>query len=176
MRQIRTILAEVQAFEEEAHAILGIHETSKSRVILLEVTYERLSGLTLKQDELFRQALRCVENGLFRAAHVMAWCGFVDFLQMRLASDGFKKLRVARPKWQFKTLEDLREQYTDYQIIEASKQTALCTKSEMKALLGLLSRRNECAHPSNYFPGLNETLGYVSELFQRIETLQAKGY
>jgi hypothetical protein len=42
----------------------------------------------------------------------------------------------------------------------------------MKALHGLLNRRNECAHPSEYFPDLNQTLGYVSELFSRIEWLQ----
>ena len=44
----------------------------------------------------------------------------------------------------------------------------------MKALHGLLNRRNECAHPSDYFPDLNETLGYLSELFQRIEYLERR--
>jgi hypothetical protein len=44
----------------------------------------------------------------------------------------------------------------------------------MKALHGLLSRRNECAHASDYFPDLNETLGYVVELFQRIAYLQKR--
>jgi len=176
MNQIQTILAQVQTFRQEAHSILGVHETSKSRVVLLEETYGKLTGLSLKQDELFRQALRCVENSLFRAAHVMAWSGFVDFLQEELASDGFKKLRAARPKWQFQSLEDLREQYTEYAFIEASRDTGLCTKGEMKALMGLLSKRNECAHPSSYFPGLNEVLGYISELFHRIEVLQSKKY
>lgn len=42
----------------------------------------------------------------------------------------------------------------------------------MKALHGLLNRRNECAHPSEYFPDLNETLGYIGELFKRIKQLQ----
>ena len=176
MNHVRAILAQVQAFRQEAHSILAVHETSKSRVILLEDTYERVSGLSLKQDELFRQALRCVENGLFRAAHVMAWSGFIDFLQEKLASDGFKKLRAVRPNWKFKSLEDLREKYSEYAIVEACRDAGLCTKSETKALLGLLSKRNECAHPSNYFPGLNEALGYISELFSRIEVLQVKKY
>ena len=176
MHQIPTILAQVQGFQQEAHAILGAHETSKSRVILLEETYEKLTGFNLRQDELFRQALRCVENGLFRAAHVMAWSGFMDFLEDKVASDGFKKLRAARPKWRFKSLEDLREQFTEYAIIETSRVAGLCTKTEMKALLGLLNKRNECAHPSNYFPELNEALGYISELLQRVESLQAKVY
>jgi hypothetical protein len=44
----------------------------------------------------------------------------------------------------------------------------------MKALHGLLNRRNECAHPSDYFPNFNETLGYLAELFQRVAFLQNK--
>jgi hypothetical protein len=176
MDEIKTLVDQAQAFREHAHSILGIHEASKSRVVLLEDTYDKLGALSLKQDELFRQALRCVENSLFRAAHVMAWAGFSDFLEEKLASDGFRKLHAARLSWKFKTVEDLRETRTDHAIIEASKDAALCAKSEMKALLGLLSKRNECAHPGNYFPGLNETLGYISELFQRIETLRARRY
>lgn len=176
MDEIRAVVERVGLFEQEAHSILGMHEASKSRVVLLEDTYNDLGALSLKQDELFRQALRCVENSLFRAAHVMAWAGFVDFLEDKLASDGFKKLHGARPNWEFSTVDDLRERYTDHAVIEATKDARLCAKSQMKALLGLLSKRNECAHPSNYFPGLNETLGYVSELFQRIEILRAKPY
>jgi hypothetical protein len=50
----------------------------------------------------------------------------------------------------------------------------LCEKSERKALLGVLNKRNECAHPSDFYPGLNESLGYFSELLKRIETLRKK--
>ena len=170
------LLARAARFEAEAHALLGMHETSSSRVVLLENSYDNLKNLSILQDELFRQALRCVESGLFRAAHVMAWCGLVDYLADKFASDGFKKLRAARSKWLLNSKEDLLESQTDYALIEAARAVAICSKTEMKALHGLLSKRNECAHPSSYFPGLNESLGYVSELFQRIATLQKKPY
>lgn len=176
MLDLQAILARVEAFKQEAHTILGTHEASKSRVFLLDSSYSKLTGLSLKQDELFRQALRCVEHELYRAAHVLAWAGFIDFLEEKLASDGFQKLCAARQKWTFKSVDDLREQFTEYAIIEAAYASGLCAKSEMKALHGLLSKRNECAHPSNFYPGLNETLGYISELVQRVETLRAKRY
>ncbi len=176
MDEIRAVVERVRLFEQEAHSILGVHEASKSRVVLLEDTYNQLGTLSLKQDELFRQALQCMENSLFRAAHVMAWAGFVDFLEDKLESDGFKKLHAARSRWKFNTVEDLRERYSEHAIVEASRDAGLCGKNETKALLGLLTRRNECAHPSDYIPGLNETLGYISELFHRIETLRAKRY
>jgi hypothetical protein len=49
---------------------------------------------------------------------------------------------------------------------------SLYNKTTMKALHGLLNKRNECAHPSGYFPDFNETLGFIGELFKRIEKLQ----
>jgi hypothetical protein len=176
MDAVRTIIESALRFQEEAHSVLAVHEAAESRIVLLEDTYSKLAVLSLQQDDLFKQALRCLEGRLFRAAHVMGWAGFVDFLEGKLASDGFTKLRAARPKWTVKTVDDLREGYSDHATILAARDVGLCSKSEMKALLGLLNKRNECAHPSNYFPGLNETLGYMSELFKRIDTLRAKPY
>ncbi|TKJ32207.1 hypothetical protein CEE39_06110 [bacterium (candidate division B38) B3_B38] len=171
---ILELLKRVKAFEREAHNILSVHETSISRVILIEDTYKRLDALSIRQDELIRQALKCIEHKLFRAAHVMAWAGFMDFLEEKISSDGFKKLKGVRRNWIINTVEELREKVPEYQLIEATKDLKLCTKNEMKGLIGLLNRRNECAHPSTYFPGLNESLGYVSEILQRIENIQPK--
>ena len=98
----------------------------------------------------------------------------MDFLEEKLASDGLKKLRAIRPAWKVATVEELRETVVEFQLIEVTRDLGLCTKTEMKALHGLLNKRNECAHPSDYFPSLNESLGYVSEILQRIGQLQPK--
>jgi len=171
---ISKLLDRARAFEREAHQVLSVHESTPSRIVLLENTYKRLTALSVRQDELLRQALRCIENELFRSAHVMAWAGFMDFLEEKLASDGLKKLRAIRPGWKVATVEELRETVVEFQLIEATRDLGLCTKTEMKALHGLLNKRNECAHPSDYFPSLNESLGYVSEILQRIGQLQPK--
>lgn len=172
--EIQFFLERLHRFEKDAHVILSKLETSKSRIVNLEATYKRLLCLSLNQDELFRQSLRCIENELFRAAHVMAWAGFVDFLDEKLASDGFVKLKSSRPNWTFSVIEDLREISTEFARIDAAKVIGLSSKTEMKALHGLLNKRNECAHPSSYYPDLNETLGYISELLKRIEDLQKR--
>ncbi|MFZ2001974.1 MAG: hypothetical protein WAU73_21490 [Candidatus Sulfotelmatobacter sp.] len=99
MNELKLLLAKVKGFEQEAHALLATHEASGSRVVILEESYDKLTKLTLKQDELFRQALRCVEHKLFRAAHVLAWAGFMDLLEEKLASDGLVKLRAAKTAW-----------------------------------------------------------------------------
>lgn len=172
--QIPEVLSRVHAFEREAHRILSVHEAAPSRLVLLEDTYKKLGALSLHQDELLRQALRCIENELYRASHVMAWAGFMDFLEEKISSDGLVKLRGLRPSWKASSLEELRENVVEYQLIDAARDLGLCGKTEAKAMQGLLSKRNECAHPSPYFPGLNETLGYVSELLNRINQLRPR--
>ena len=147
MNELKLLLAKVKGFEQEAHALLATHEASGSRVVILEESYDKLTKLTLKQDELFRQALRCVEHKLFRAAHVLAWAGFMDLLEEKLASDGLVKLRAAKTAWKASSVEELRENVVEFQLIEAAKDLGLCTKTEMKALHGMLNKRNECAHP-----------------------------
>jgi hypothetical protein len=172
---IRDVSVRARAFIAEAHKILGVLEAAQqSRVAQLDQTYRRLSLLNLRQDDLMRQALRCAELGLFRAAHVMAWAAFMDYLEQKLASDGLVRLRTARPKWQGRTIEEMREYVPERQLVEVTQPLGLCTKNEMQALVSLLNRRNECAHPSDYYPELNETLGYISETLKRLERLATK--
>jgi hypothetical protein len=168
--QLRTI-----NFRDTARAIFSKYETSTARVITLSSSYSLLAKLSIRQEDLFRQSLRCIENDLYRAAHVLAWAAFIDFYEEKLSTKNFKKLHAAYPTWsQYKTVDDLRENVAEYQLIESGRKLRLLTKNETKALQGLLNKRNECAHPSNYFPGLNDTLGYVSELIQRTRYLQTK--
>lgn len=170
---ISDILERIDAFRNASRAALARVETSPARIITVEESYNRIAGLSIKQDDLFRQALRCVENELFRAAHVMAWAAFMDFFHNKLAEDGFVKLKTARPNWKLTAPEDLREQ-SDFHLIEAAKEIGFLRRTEHRALQGLLNRRNECAHPEDFYPGLNESLGYLSELIGRIKTLKTR--
>jgi hypothetical protein len=145
------LVAKVVSLNAEAQRILATHEAAPARTVTLETSYGRLGKLSLEQDELFRESLRAVEVELFRAAHLLAWAGFVDFLQNHLAADGLVALDAERPRWKAKSAEDLRE-HADYQVIEVGKEAGFYPKSVMKALHGLLNKRNESAHPSEYFP------------------------
>ena len=104
----------------------------------------------------------------------MAWAAFIDYFEERLASDGMSKMRSARPNWKYKSIEDVRENESEFELIKVGQSVGLCSKSQTKALHGLLNKRNECAHPSDYYPGLNDTLGFISEVLTRIEMLQGK--
>jgi len=172
---LRKMLLGLQAFEKEVHTLFAKYETSSSRLVDLTKTYSDLRDLSLKQDDLFRQALRCIEQGLFRAAHVMSWAAFMDFMEEKIVAKGFRRIHRLYSGWtNYKTVEDLREHVNEFQLIECAEKLALCTKTQTKALKGLLNKRNECAHPSDYYPELNESLGYISELFKRIGQIQAK--
>lgn len=169
---LQDLLSRVRSFEREAHLVLSRHEATVSRVITLEDTYRTLTGLSLHQDELFREALKCVENQLFRAAHVMAWAGFMDYLEEKMVSNYLAKINAVRPKWSITSVDDLREQAPERELIKVCREIKLFSKNEEKAFVGLLNRRNECAHPSSYSPTLNVTLGFISELLSRIDMLE----
>lgn len=171
---LEDIISRARAFERDADKMLSKEEASPERVISIKETYKLLTGLSLKQDELIRQSLRCIENELFRAAHVLSWAALMDFIEERLSRNKFSRLNRIRPNWKVKSLDDLREVGSDYQIIEALRDLKLCSKTEDKALKGLLNKRNECAHPTDYFPDLNQSLGYVSEVLQRLKTFQTR--
>ena len=170
----KNLIPRLKTFKYEAYRILATHETSKNRIITIEKTYSQITNLSLKQNKLLREAINCVEYRFFRAAHVLSWAAFMDFIDDKLGEDGFKKVKNVRPNWNINTVEDLRDIGSDYQIIETLKKVGLCGRVVEKGLKGLLSKRNECAHPSDYEPELNETLGYISELLKRVKYFNKK--
>lgn len=172
MTPLLPLITRVQRFERAAHDLLSQYEDAPSRVISLAETRKQIGILNLKQNELLEESIRALENGLYRPAIVMAWAAFMDFLQEKLNADGLTKVRTARPKWsKCLSLSEFRENVTEFHMLEVARTLDLLTKAEHKALQGLLSKRNECAHPSGYRPGLNETLGYISELLNRIPSI-----
>jgi len=154
---LEDVVHRVNSFVAEAHKILAVHEAAPSRTVLLDNSYNELHQLSLKQDELLRQALRCVENKLYRAAHILCWVALMDFLEAVL---------------NFNSLDELREKVSEFQIIKACKDLKLINRNEMRVLHGFLSKRNLCAHPSDFFPDYNQTLGYVADILNTIKGIQ----
>lgn len=162
----RKTVVGVQKLDQEIQSILSTYESSPSRIITLEKSYEDLDALSLAQDELFRESLRAVEQGLYRAAHVLAWAGFMDWLHHHFVDHHLKAVQEAVPKWKIKKAEDFRE-HSDFQVVEVGKSAKVYVDSTKRSLHGNLDRRNECAHPSDYYPDLNMALGYISDLTDR---------
>lgn len=154
-------------------SILSRVEGSTERVVTVEGSFRQLQNLSAKQRDLLHQALQCVVHDLNRAAVVLAWAAFMDFLHDRLLQDGLASLRKARPKWPLHAREDLRKQ-PDHQLVEAAKECGLLTGNDMKALLGMLNTRNECAHPEDVEPDFNIALGYLSALAKRIQSIEVR--
>ncbi len=170
--ELEDVRRRVANFEHEAHSLLSVFESAPSRVVSLAETRTQVTILNLKQSELLAEALQAMEVSLFRPAIIMAWAAFMDFVQEQMSTDGLVKVHQQRPNWRkWQSLEELRENVPEFQMLEVARDVKLLSKSETKALHGLLSKRNECAHPSGYTPGLNEALGYVSELLNRIPTI-----
>lgn len=161
-------------FEKAAHQLLSVHERAASRVVDARKSLAQVAELSIKQEDMLKQAVRCIEVEVFRAAHVLAFAAFIDYLHEIAERDQFAALNVAREKWNVGSVEDLRERFSDYNFIEALEAAKLITKAERKAFHGLLTRRNECAHPSDFYPDMNQSLGYLSETLSRIEALKRR--
>lgn len=168
-------LLRIKAFTAEAHTVFSRHEASEqSRAHTLSISYDKLKAFSAEQDDMLKQALRCAEHKLYRAGHVMAWSAAVDYLERFAAADSFHAVNSAMPNWSIRDLDDLKERFSEYAIIDALKKAKLISKNEMKAFQGLLSKRNECAHPTGYYPDLNQTLGYISEILSRLLALEKR--
>lgn len=163
------------AFEAAAHQLFSSFDSSPSRIIELVEARKQLTILSLRQGDLLEEALRAIEVELFRPAIVMAWAAFMDFIEDKLASDNLQAVHTKRPGLaKFATTDDLKENVTEHQLIEVANDVKVITKAEKKALHGLLSKRNECAHPTGYKPTLNEALGFVAELLNRVPTIDQR--
>lgn len=127
-RLIGEIARRVGAFDLEAQRILSRHEDADARVLTLESTYGTLEGLSLTQDEVFREALRAVEQSLFRAAHVLAFAAFVDWLHVWLWAGHRTAMQAQYPKWNLHDSQDFRE-HADYQVIEAERRSGPTTRT-----------------------------------------------
>lgn len=174
MIDLPEIINSVERFRVDAEEILGFSEVSVHRIAALSKSYDQLDSLTLLQSDMLRQALRCIEVGIFRGAHVLAWAAMADFCQRHAARDSFAALNAKYEKWKLKSLDDLRDNVGEYNLIEGLFGVELITKSEKKSLHALLNKRNECAHPTDYFPDLNQSLGYVAECIDRLGKLVSK--
>lgn len=161
-------------FEKEAHSIFLPYGTKRSRVLTTKNVLDTLTGLSITQEELFKESLRCIENFCYKSAHVMAWAAFFDFLCGLLGPGQMVAIRNRYPNWRCNSVEELKEYHAEYAIIEGMKEIGLFGKTFMRTSHGLLAIRNECAHPSGYEPGFDEALGFISSLLTRLKSVQKR--
>ncbi len=162
-------------FETEAKAILAKCEDSATRVISIKSSQDRLKNLSVVGKVYLEEALGCVERGFYHSAIITAWVAFIDTLERKITENNFINLHAVGAPWTtYSSLEELCEKVTEHSLIEVAYKMKLLSKTEKKTIHGLLAKRNEVAHPSGYMPDMNESLGYISEVINRIEILSKK--
>lgn len=154
----------VRNAERAGHLILSQHESSKSRIVLLEDLSKKLSGAPVDVQSYFQEAVSCAERELFRAAVVLSWAGHFGVYFETLYKYYESAIRVSRPKWSFHDSADLRENYPESQLLDMGKEVKLVKKAELRILHGQLSQRNQCAHPTMYQPSMNVTVAYLDQM------------
>ncbi len=150
-----------------AHTALAVHEGAASRVVLLEDLSKSLIGSPVDVHDYFREAINCLEGGLFRSGVVLGWAGYFHVFSERLFSKHEDDLRIARPKWVFKDLPELKEATGESQILVAAKDVKFIGKAQLRIADGQLSERNQCAHPTLYKPSMNAAIGYLDDMIRQ---------
>lgn len=160
-------IRKIKNAEMDAHLALAKHETSKSRVILMEDLSKQLSGAPIDVIEYFQESISCLEREFFRASIVMSWAGHFDVFVESLLTLHDSDLRSYRPKWKFSSTQELKEKFVEAQVIEAASSIGFISKGERRIVDGQLSTRNKCAHPTLYKPSLNSAIGYVDLMIRQ---------
>jgi len=98
MSGVRNWHERAAAFAHDARILFGRSEGSYSaRVYNAHESLARVAKLSFDQADSFKQAVRCVEAGLYRAAFVMAWTALAD-LVLILGAKEQSAIRAVRPK------------------------------------------------------------------------------
>ena len=115
----------------------------------------------------FREAISCLENGLFRSGIVLGWAGYFHVFSECLFAKHEEDLRLARPKWQFRDLPELKETTSESQILVVAKDVKFIGRAQLRIADGQLSARNQCAHPTLYKPSMNAAIGYIDDMIRQ---------
>lgn len=150
-----------------AHGALARHESSASRVVLLEDLSKHLSGTPVDVQDYFSEAISCLESELYRSGIVLAWAGHFHVYSEVCFQKHEADIRAARPKWTFRDLTDLKETIAESQFLIAAKDVRFTTRPQLRILDGQLSQRNQCAHPTLYRPSMNAAIGYVDAMIRQ---------
>lgn len=160
----------VEALRQDHVRIASQAQSSRSRAASVEVTLRSIQALSTRQADLLKEAALAASYGLHRPAHVAGFAALVDALHQRVDRLGqLSAVATVRPKWKLGSTDDLQE-YSDFQVGDACKEAGVITRNHAKSFHGLLHRRNQCAHPTGYAPGLDETLGFLTEALNLIDT------
>lgn len=151
-----------------AHRILEGHESAASRVVVLSQTFAKLSGLAVDVEQYYRESLKSLEVGCYRAAVVLAWSGFVHSLADSLVNKHGSALSTAYPKWPTASTANLLEAVPEAQVLEAGKKVGMFSQQKLNIYKGWLSTRNQCAHPTLFAPSRNITLGFVDAVIVEV--------
>ena|GEM_PF-1180989 len=145
-----------------------------SRVTTLRQSSHLVQRLSLRQGDLLRESLDCIERGLYRA-HATAWQAFIDLTSEALVTDRVSEMCRLRPALsQYTGVDQIREQLPEHELLTVAGDVGLLSMVATESMYEMLAKRNECSHPSSYRPGPVEALGYVSELIGSMSELQTR--
>lgn len=151
--------------------------TTQSPAIALKSLNQALATAPTDYRDYLAEAVTCYEQGLYRAAILMAWAATVEHLYMVAARypNGISALEKAnqarfgksRAYRQLKKKDDFLY-IGEANWLQLAEDAGLMNRNARQMLIERLNLRNRCGHPTRYRPGREETVVFIESLLLNI--------
>jgi len=152
-------------------------DTLKSRIERLEKI-----GISLEEREYLSEGIRCFHSECYRASIIMCWSAGIHRMHLKISTVGFNRFfdvldDIVKKKvfpWFTKVphrcdnIDEFKEKVNDKATCVGLYGMNLITRPQLKALIGFLQKRNDCAHPSGYSPTDGEAIGCFTFILKMI--------
>jgi hypothetical protein len=159
--------------DAHVHKILG--ETPAVAVALASVAALRSHSGTIKSQrvqDFIEEAVKCIENGCYRAAVVLSWAGAVAVLYdnvvaHHLAAFNAEALR-RDPKWKTAKNADDLARLKESEFLNILGALSILGKNAKQELENCLTLRNGCGHPNSLKLGEAKVAAQVETLILNV--------
>ena len=169
---VRKRLAALRAFQQ-LHGTPVTDQADQSPALALKSLNDALKAAPPNYRDYLSEAVTCYENGLYRAAILMAWAAVMEHLYI-IASDhpgGIKNFETVNNSrfGKSKTYREIKKKDDFLYIGEANwlqlaEDAGLMNRNARTILTERLNLRNRCGHPTKYKPGREETVVFIESL------------
>ncbi len=120
-----------------------------------------------------REAIKCYEYGLHRAAVILSWMATIHVLKSRIVENrlsdfNIEAKRVFGTKWKVAINEDDIGKMKERDILDRMEAISMIGKNTKIALIACLDLRNSCGHPNSLVVGENATAAHIETLLNNV--------
>lgn len=123
------------------------------------------------------EAVKCYENGIYRAAILMTWAATIQHLFSSISGHktglkefekaNFKRFGTSKGYKEIRKIDDLLY-FKEFDIVQLAEEAGMINRNARVMLHDNLKIRNLCGHPTQYAPGREQAVVFIENLILNI--------